>query len=195
MDVNVGRTLGDFSYMDRYTCVDNPRMVGMINAQRKEYNYTEHTMEYLDPVHHWRGMELWEWIVKAYQAGKNGEELTFTISNIEESQNVDKYYKLNNSGKLLDENNNVIGYQQYRPTYWGEKFVVEEPIVNGKTKYQILDTLWANYLKENNIVLPEESKKVEISIDELIEGIHYSKYKKDYNKIEIDWDNCKEYND
>lgn len=192
MRVNVGRYLGDFSYMDRYTCDDNPRMVGMINAQRKDYNYTEYTMEYLDPVYHWRGMELWEWIVKAYEAGKNGEELVFTQSKLGEIQNCDKYYKLDKNGKLLDEDNDIIGYQDYRPTYWGEKFVIEEPIINGQRKSQILDTLWKNYLKESNITELPESKKVEITKDELIEGIHYSEYKKQYGLVDIKWGNVEE---
>lgn len=191
MKIVCRRYKGDFSYSDHYACEYDSKSIVMSKCNRQDY--IELTNEYIDPIHHWIGMELWQWIVKAYEAGKNGEELEFIQNPVTEALNVDPYYKLDNLGNLLDENNNKIGKQEYRPTYWGEKLVHEEPVINGKLKSEIIEELWNNYLKENNITEEQlkTNKKVEVSNDELIEGVHYSKYRKDYDLIDIKWDNHK----
>ena len=127
----------------------------------------------------------------AYEASKNNEELKFIQAPIKKKQKVNLYYKMDKNKNLLDAQDNIIGYQDSNCSYWGEKTVIEEPVVNGKLKSEILKDLWENYLKENNIDPKslEETKKVIISEKEAEEGIHYDKNRKNYNLINIDWDN------
>lgn len=185
MIVNCRRIKNDFAYCDYYTCETSS-----INATKSiRHNYTEDSQEYRKL--HWKGKELWEWIIMAYEAGKNNEELKFIQAPVQKGQKVNLYYKMDKNKNLLDAQDNIIGYQDTNCSYWGEKTVIEEPVVNGKLKSEILKDLWENYLKENNIDPKslEETKKVIISEKEAEEDIHYDKNRKNYNLINIDWDN------
>lgn len=185
MIVNCRRIKNDFAYCDYYTCETSS-----INATKSiRHNYTEDSQEYRKL--HWKGKELWEWIIMAYEAGKNNEELKFIQAPVQKGQKVNPYYKMDKNKNLLDAQDNIIGYQDTNCSYWGEKTVIEEPVINGKLKSEILKDLWENYLKENNIDPKslEETKKVIISEKEAEEDIHYDKNRKNYNLINIDWDN------
>lgn len=185
MEVQLSRTLNDFKYLDYYWC-DSEKGAPYIKATR--CNYSEDYNEYLDINHIWRGKNLYDWIIQAYNAGKNGEELKFVVHKPQEASHHFYRFKTDEDGNILNEEGNIIG-KYSESTYWGEVLPKINKYYQGKKEEQLKEEVFKKYCEENNIVFTEHKPIQLNNKDDEIPAVHYDIKQKDFNDININWDN------